>query len=348
MQNNAVTTLSKALHTEMDWGLKPITLAEWMTVWSPFAELMALHPLQEDGANFWQALVSGPIAGARYATGSQLIRNRTRQQRPTGGVLAIQCIKSGTAAMEFEARRFVQRPGSVAIMDLAQPFKGSHQDAVGEIVFIPREILGFSETDVIDPILLTTDALQGKLLASELRLFFDLSSAPGGVAFQSSTLLHLANSIISQNRHASSDRVVWWRARNTLIRNYIDDNLGDLSLLPAQICDTFNLSRATLYRMFEADGGVRRYIQDRRLYAAIWDLAEGGIHRGRLTEVAEKWGFSSNANFNRAVKTAFGMPPGALFRPPAFIIPARLDGKSDKFPVFEWFNRHSRDGSPSY
>ncbi len=348
MQNNAVTTLSPTLHSASDWSLKSISMAEWVTAWSPFAELLALHPQNEDGTNLWRSFVHGPIAGARYATGSQLIRNRNRSARLNKGMLAVQTIQSGTAAMEFETKRFVQRPGAVAIIDLARPFKGSHQDAVGEIIFIPRELLGFSDDDELDPILLTTDSLQGKLLASEIGLFFDLSVTPGAIGFQSNTLLHLANSIISQSRHASSDRAVWWRSRNTLIRNYVEDNLGDLSLLPAAICNTFNLSRATLYRMFEADGGVRRYIQDRRLYSAIWDLAEGGIHRGRLTEVAEKWGFSSNANFNRAVKSAFGMPPGALFRPPAFVIPARLGERKDEFPVFEWFTRHSRTESAAF
>lgn len=348
MQNNAVTTLSPPLPSEPDWSLTAISMAEWVTAWSPFAELLALHPLNEDGTNLWQSFVEGPLAGARFATGSQLIRNRHRSVRPNNGVLAVQLIQSGAVAMEFESRRYVQRPGAVAIMDLSRPFKGSHQEATGEIIFFPRELLGFSDTDEIDPILLTTDSLQGKLLASEIRLFFDLCGTPGAIGFQPSTLLHLANSIISQDRHASSDRVVWWRARNVLIRNHIEDNLSDLNLLPAQICNTFNLSRATLYRMFEADGGVRRYIQDRRLYAAIWDLAEGGIHRGRLTAVAEKWGFSSNANFNRAVKAAFGMPPGALFRPPAFIIPARLGDRRDEFPVFDWFARRSQNEASAY
>jgi len=348
MQNNAVTTLSTTAQSAPDWGLNPISMAEWVAAWSPFAEMLALHPLNEDGTNFWQSFVHGPIAGARYATGSQLIRHRHRSAPANSGMLAIQSVQSGAVAMEFESRRFVQRPGSVAIMDLARPFKGSHQNAVGEIIFIPRELLGFSDVDHIEPALLTTESLQGDLLASEMRLFFDLGGSPGGIRFQTGTLLHLANSIISQNRHASSDRVVWWRARNTLIRNYIEDNLSDLNLLPAEVCNTFNLSRATLYRMFEADGGVRRYIQDRRLYAAIWDLAEGGIHRGRLTEVAEKWGFSSNANFNRAVKTAFHMPPGALFRPPAFIVPARLGERRGEFPVFDWFAQRSQNEASAF
>ncbi|MEE2929174.1 MAG: hypothetical protein VX599_00510, partial [Pseudomonadota bacterium] len=90
------------------------------------------------------------------------------------------------------------------------------------------------------------------------------------------TFLHATSSVIGYNRHPTSERAGWWRARNDLIRKYIESHLGDQTLLPAQICNLFNLSRATLYRMFEDDGGVRRFIQDRRLHSAIWDLAEGG------------------------------------------------------------------------
>ena len=97
--------------------------------------------------------------------------------------------------------------------------------------------------------------------------------------------------------------------------------------------------------MFEADGGVRRYIQDRRLQVAIWDLADGGIKRGRLTHVSEKWGFSSNANFNRAVKLAFTMPPGALFGEGSFVPPARINSRRGEFPAYDWFVRLSEKAS---
>ena len=278
-------------------------------------------------------MVHQALAGALFSTGTQLITRSRRQALAPNGVLAVLSLSSGSVALEHEARSFVQRPGFLTVIDFAQPFKASFQDATGHIVFIPRELLGFSHLDRIDPAIIATDTLQGKLLSAEIDLFFELDhSANDAVPFQS-------NTILSNHRHPSSDRVEWWRARNALIRTHIEDNLGDLTLLPAQICNMFNLSRATLYRMFEADGGVRRYIQDRRLYAAVWDLAEGGIHRGRLTEVAEKWGFSLNANFNRAVKNVFGMPPGALFRRPALTIPSRIDDRMDEFPVYAWFAR---------
>ena len=345
MQNNVVTPLLDELQVEADWALRTVSAAEWIALWSPIAEMCAFHPLNKDGSCLWQGAVGGPLAGARFATGNQLVKRSQRQALRPNGALMVQYISSGSVAIENEARSFVQREGSVIIMDLAQPFKASYQHAVGELVFMPRELLGFSQTDKIEAVILPTDSLQGKMLAAEVRLFFELSMTDSrDIPYEPNTFLHLLNSVLSSRRYPSSDRVEWWRSRNALIRSHIEENLGDLNLLPAKICERFNLSRATLYRMFEIDGGVRRYIQDRRLYAAIWDLAEGGIHRGRLTAVSERWGFSSNANFNRAVKIVFGMPPGALFRSPAMIIPARLEHRQTEYPAFAWLERLQRQG----
>lgn len=345
MQNNVLTSLLDEPQVEADWGLKSISAADWSALWSSIADMCAFHPLNDDGSCLWRGTVSGPLAGARFVTGNQLMKRSQRQASRPNGALMVQFVSAGSVAIENDAKSFVQRADSVIILDLALPFKASYQQAMGEIVFVPRELLGFSQSDQIEAIMLPIDSLQGRMLAAEIRLFFDLSeSRKDDIPYEPNTFLHLLNSVISSRRHPSSDRVEWWRSRNTLIRTYIEENLGDLNLLPAKICERFNLSRATLYRMFEIDGGVRRYIQDRRLYAAVWDLAEGGIHRGRLTAVSEKWGFSSNANFNRAVKIVFGMPPGALFRSPAMIIPSRLEHRQTEYPVYAWLERLHRQG----
>ncbi|MEO1322388.1 MAG: helix-turn-helix domain-containing protein [Pseudomonadota bacterium] len=346
MQNNVVTTLLDELQVDTDWGLKSASAADWVALWSSIGEICAFHPLREDGTCLWQGATGGPLAGARFATGNQLLKRTQRQALRPNGALMVQYISSGSVAIENDARSFVQREGSVIILDLAEPFKASYQHAVGELIFVPRELLGFSQSDRIEPVILPVQSMQGKMLAAEVRLFCDLTAPQTrDIPYEPNTFLHLLNSVLSSRRHPASDRVEWWRSRNALIRSHIEENLGDLNMLPAKICERFNLSRATLYRMFEIDGGVRRYIQDRRLYAAVWDLAEGGIHRGRLTAVSEKWGFSSNANFNRAVKIVFGMPPGALFRSPALIVPSRLEHRQTEYPVYAWLERLQRQGA---
>ena len=337
---HAIKQLSSTLQSDTEWGLQETSLSDWAAAWSPLAEMRALHPRGHDQTNLLQCVIRKQLAGWRYASGSQLFVHGKRQIAASSNLISIQRVTSGASAMEFPSKAYVHKPGILAIIDHKQEFRGSQYQTLCEEIFIPRSLLGLEYEEAMDPILLMEDSLHGRLLLAEIELFFDLATTtPSAVSFNPGPLLQLASTVIGQNRYPRSERAGWWRARNELIRKYIDSNLGDVTLLPAQICNMFKLSRATLYRMFEADGGVRRYIQDRRLHCAVWDLAINGTRRGRLTEVSEKWGFSSNANFNRAVKVAFGMPPGSLFKPQSLVIPSRLHDQPGVMPMFDWLIR---------
>ena len=337
---HAIKNLSTTLHSDMDWGFRETSLADWAAAWSPIAEMRALHPRGRDQANLLHSVIHKQLAGWQFASGSQLFEHGRRQIAASSNLVSIQRVKSGAASMEFPAKAYVHKKGTLAIIDHKLEFRGSHNQVLGEEIFVPRSLLGLEYEEPMSPILLAEDSLHGRLILAEFERFFDLGpDGQSGTHFNAGPLLQLVGTVIGQNRYPRSERAGWWRARNELIRTYIDSNLGDVTLLPAQICNMFNLSRATLYRMFESDGGVRRYIQDRRLYCAVWDLAINGTQRGRLTEVAEKWGFSSNANFNRAVKLAFGMPPGSLFKPQSLVIPSRLRDQPGAIPMFDWLMR---------
>ena len=72
------------------------------------------------------------------------------------------------------------------------------------------------------------------MLTTELHHFFRSEDEFGDERlFESNTLLHLTNSILSSQRNPASDRVEWWRARNTLIRTHIEENLGDRTYILA-------------------------------------------------------------------------------------------------------------------
>lgn len=94
---------------------------------------------------------------------------------------------------------------------------------------------------------------------------------------------------------------------------FIERNLGDLDLNTELILQNFGVSRASLYRMFETIGGVRNYIMQRRITRATIDIEKNAEIRGSLRQAAMDWGFSSQANFNRAIRRQFGNSPSALF-----------------------------------
>lgn len=313
---HALKIIPASRHIEEPSIAKSLSGDKWATLWSPLLELQAVHAREQKGGNTWNlAFETELVAAVQYATGYQLFRRRRRHIARSGDLVVVHRLQSGSVSMEFEHRNFVLRPGTIAITDFGQQFRGSHHEAVGDMLILPRAVLGMPEDLPFAPILLSDESPRGELIGLEIERLFDAHTSPSQEpTLEPNAFVHLIRSSVHRECYPSSDRAGWWRGRNELIRGFIEQNLHDLDLLPARICNMFNLSRATLYRMFEDDGGVRRYIQDRRLHAAVWDLAVGGMRRGRLTEVAETWGFSSNANFNRAVKVVFGMPPGVLLR----------------------------------
>jgi AraC-like DNA-binding protein len=75
------------------------------------------------------------------------------------------------------------------------------------------------------------------------------------------------------------------------------------------LCRHFGLSRSQLYRLFEPLGGVVHYVQQRRLLQAFHTLVNPASRRLRVSEVAARVGFASNAHFSRAFRLAFGVSP---------------------------------------
>ena len=97
-----------------------------------------------------------------------------------------------------------------------------------------------------------------------------------------------------------------------LICRFIEHRLDDPNLSTGLILKNFGVSRASLYRMFEAKGGVRQYISERRVIRAVMELGARPVVRGEISAVAEKWGFASIQRFNRSVRRQFGVAPSAL------------------------------------
>jgi AraC-like DNA-binding protein len=93
-----------------------------------------------------------------------------------------------------------------------------------------------------------------------------------------------------------------------LIERRLDSPALSLELL----CAHCGCSRATVYRLLEAQGGPIRYIRRRRMQRAFQELISGGVSQGRILELALRHRFASEATFNRAFRRTFGIPPGEV------------------------------------
>ncbi|RKP49662.1 helix-turn-helix domain-containing protein [Pararobbsia silviterrae] len=111
-----------------------------------------------------------------------------------------------------------------------------------------------------------------------------------------------------QSRLDEGMRAVTRRAQTEYIKRYIAANLHDTALSPAQVLQAFpRLPRATLYRLFESEGGLAAYIRHCRLWAAAMELIE--LPTTSIADIAYGLGFGSASNFSRAFKHSYGLSP---------------------------------------
>ncbi|WP_329213271.1 AraC family transcriptional regulator [Streptomyces sp. NBC_01485] len=97
------------------------------------------------------------------------------------------------------------------------------------------------------------------------------------------------------------------------VKTFIRRHLGDPDLTPAGIAAAHHISRSYLYRLFQAEGlAVASYIRDQRLEHARRDLADPRLRALPIHAVAARRGFPRAAEFTRAFRTAYGLPPSEV------------------------------------
>ncbi len=94
------------------------------------------------------------------------------------------------------------------------------------------------------------------------------------------------------------------------IKLYILENIHNPSLRVEHFLDKFQLSRSALYRMFEKESGIARYIKQQRLELALKQiLTDGNGQKTSIKAIAYKYGFPSPESFTYAFRVQFGCSP---------------------------------------
>ena len=108
-----------------------------------------------------------------------------------------------------------------------------------------------------------------------------------------------------------ADRV---KSRRKAALDYIDAHLGNAQLGPDEIADAAHLSRASLYRLLAAEGGIRAVLSKRRLDEALRLMLADNKDERSLKEIAKCCGFGGTSQFSRAFRARFGVPPRSTAR----------------------------------
>ncbi len=97
-------------------------------------------------------------------------------------------------------------------------------------------------------------------------------------------------------------------ARLEIARQYVSSNLKSPDLSSKTLGAKLNVSRRQLYKIFEAEGGVEKYVLCSRLKASYDAILKSG-HLRTIGAIAEEFGFADQATFSRQFRAQFGCCP---------------------------------------
>lgn len=209
-------------------------------------------------------------------------------------------------------KSFRTGPGSILLCDLAQTSMHDTTLSRATILLVPRPVATKRGLDVA--------ALHGTVLTSAISAMLapnvlaardaapHLNVEEGAVVGQAILdLLVLAvqsdsNAAMQTLRHGS---LAW------AVRQEVERQLGSHLLTVGNLSRRLHVSRSTLHRLFEPEGGLGAYIRGRRLEAARRALLDPAGNE-TLGTLAERFGFSDGAHLSRLFRAKFDITPSDL------------------------------------
>ncbi|MEV0321009.1 helix-turn-helix domain-containing protein [Streptomyces sp. NPDC050658] len=210
--------------------------------------------------------------------------------------------------------------GDLALFDLSHPFEGEVPD-LGRytqvvILQLPRGELPLPP-DKVHRLLakpMPTRSGMGAILARFMTTLdvYGPDCDPRDLSRLGTMALDLAGAGLAQQLGAYEDLPADTRRQAMLARvnAFIDHNLDDPDLGPAEIAAYHHISVRSLHSLFRQQGEtVAASIRRRRLERCCADLADPGLRRRSIGAIAARWGFLRPADFSRAFRAAYGVPP---------------------------------------
>lgn len=207
--------------------------------------------------------------------------------------------------------------GDLCVFDLADTIETRSSRFANISLLVPRETLRRDVEDAsrLGGLVIPGGAAMGAMLADHLRSLVRNIDALRGeeatlAAGATMALVRATLGAAMRAGRSASPAKAHQAAPLRRAFDYIDAHIDDPALDVDSIAQALGCSRAALFRLFSAQGGVETYVRRRRLGGAARELADQ-TRVLRVGEIAGRWGFASDAAFSRAFRQAFGISPRA-------------------------------------
>jgi AraC-like DNA-binding protein len=263
---------------------------------------------------------------ARISTDS--IRDYVFHVFMEGGVSSV----DGVYPQRSSVSNSAQSPASILALDMNQPVRMQRSACRVLTFFVPGALVEAAFPDaaaIHGRVIENTTPLTQLLIEHVATLNQNLtrmSASEADSALRASTHLLVA-AFGKQARLSGNARAAARSAMFVQARRYVDAHLHHAELSPESVLHALRLPRATLYRLFEHEGGFGAFIRNRRLREAADELVK--FPHLAVMDIAYGLGFKSASDFTRAFRRTYGLAPQDL-RAQAFELRRIKDNDGDK------------------
>jgi AraC-like DNA-binding protein len=245
--------------------------------------------------------------GARHYRGA-------RVERDGFDHFVLHCVVSGELISGPADKPVPVAPGEILVLDTTEPMESGASAVRLITVSIARDAVRSAAGSLDGLHGHRIGVREGALLSSLLRELVEQAPhlPPGAHAAVTRTMVDLLS--IAINPSGTGARAEFYRlehVRRESVQRLIEANIADPDLSVQGIVSTTGISRASLYRMFESQGGVARFMQLCRLDHLRARLDDRSLDERSIAELAPQSGFSGESHAGRLFKQAFGVSPGA-------------------------------------
>ncbi|MGW3496492.1 AraC-like ligand-binding domain-containing protein [Streptomyces sp. NPDC001020] len=187
---------------------------------------------------------------------------------------------------------------------------------LGTGVFVPRKLLPLPQSAIDGPL---TRRLSGREGVGALLAQFLTQVARNSAFFRpedgprlGTVVVDLVSALLAHALEADNSLPPETRRQALVlrIRAFVKEHLHEQQLTPSAIAAAHHISRSYLYRLFEhEEESIAAWIRRERLEHARHDLTEPAMRTIPIHAVAARWGFPRAADFTRAFRAAYGLPP---------------------------------------